>query len=118
MFYDYDLDVYDRDIYDPNTHNNLNQRAGWNTFYEHINGEGASFSIYSGEYKPFVGNWWNDKISSVLVAPRTLVILYEHINFTGRKKNLFNYKYSSPHLFNIHRDFNDIVSSIKTIQLA
>ena len=113
MFYNQDLYAYDQDFY-----RNLDQRAGWNTFYEHINGDGESFSLYSGEVKSFVGNPWNDIISSVRVAPRTLVILYEHINFTGRKKNLFNYKFNSSHLFNIHNDFNDIVSSIKTIQLA
>ena len=96
----------------------LNVRAPVNTFYEHINGSGESFNLNSGDKLAYVGNEWNDRISSVLVAPRTVVILYEHINFTGRKKSLFNYKFNSSHLFNIHRDWGDNTSSIKTYRLV
>lgn len=88
-----------------------------NRFFEHIDGNGASFTLNSGDRLSYVGDAWNDRISSVRVAPKTLVVLYEHINFTGRKKLLENSSNRS-HLFNIHEDFNDITSSIKTFRLC
>ncbi|WP_369799659.1 beta/gamma crystallin domain-containing protein [Brevibacillus sp. SKDU10] len=88
-----------------------------NRFFEHIDGNGASFTLNSGDSLSYVGDRWNDRISSVRVAPRTLVVLYEHINFTGSTKILENLRNRS-RLFNIHEDFNDMVSSIKTFRLC
>ncbi|WP_353957735.1 beta/gamma crystallin domain-containing protein [Peribacillus sp. NJ4] len=100
-----------------NNYSHSVERALVNTFYHHINEGGASFTLNTGDSMAFVGDLWNDQISSVVVAPKTQVILYEHINFSGRKKILTN-RSNDYWRFNIHRDFNDTVSSIKTYQLA
>ncbi len=65
-------------------------RQSVNRFYEHINGEGMSFTLNSGEIV-ICGNPWNDRISSVRVAPKTLVILYTHINYGHPVKILENW---------------------------
>ncbi|MCA1048134.1 peptidase inhibitor family I36 protein [Bacillus toyonensis] len=87
-----------------------------NRFYEHINGGGMSFTLNSGERLSYVGDPWNDRISSVSVAPRTLVILYTDINYGHPVKILENFGNTS-YLFNIHQDFNDVTSSIKTFRI-
>ncbi len=107
---------YENPYYD-NPYNYLDVQHRVNRFFEHIDGTGSSFTMNSGDRLSYVGDPWNDRISSVRVAPNTLVILYEHINFRGRKKILENLSNRS-HLFNIHKDFNDITSSIKTYRLC
>ncbi|MGM2748643.1 hypothetical protein BK718_03320 [Bacillus thuringiensis serovar andalousiensis] len=87
-----------------------------NRFYEHIDGQGMSFTLNSGERLSYVGDPWNDRISSVLVAPKTLVILYTHINY-GHPVKILENNGNSPYPFNIHEDFNDRVSSIKTFRI-
>ncbi len=75
--------MYWRDFYFYNQYSyNLNFRGPVNTFYEHINGVGMSFTLNSGEIV-ICRDPWNDRISSVLVAPLTLVVLYEHRGFGG-----------------------------------
>lgn len=37
----------------------------------------------SGEFKEVLEDWCNDRISSVLVAPLTFVVLYQHRGFGG-----------------------------------
>ncbi|MEK4504300.1 peptidase inhibitor family I36 protein [Bacillus sp. FSL R12-0069] len=103
--YEYNTDVQ---------HTNFQQFV--NRFYEHINGTGMSFTLNSGSNLPYVGNPWNDKISSVSVAPKTLVILYKDAKFGPPVKILEN-SGNIPYLFNIHKDFNDVVSSIKTFRI-
>ncbi|UHA73473.1 beta/gamma crystallin domain-containing protein [Paenibacillus sp. 481] len=103
--------------YNPEHYDQSDARQQVNRFFEHINGTGMSFALNSGNDLSYVGNPWNDRISSVRVAPKTLVVLYEHANFSGLKKILENKTHNS-HLFNIHSDFNDKVSSIKTYRLC
>lgn len=88
----YHLDYTDRRYHE------LNIQGPVNYFYDHINGQGWSFIINSGDtMAQLVGG---DRISSVRVAPKTLVILYQHINFHGASLNLENYGNSS-RLFNL-----------------
>lgn len=96
---------------------NINQSV--NSFFEHINATGSSFRMNTREYMEYVGDVWNDKISSVRVAPKTIVILYEHRGFQGYRLPLIN-RSNSPALFNLtgFRDWNDRVSSIKTLRLC
>ncbi|PFB89779.1 hypothetical protein CN273_00070, partial [Bacillus thuringiensis] len=83
-----------------------------NTFYEHI------FTLNSGERLSYVGDPWNDRISSVLVAPLTLVVLYEHRGFGGRVRYLVNTGNSSQ-IFNlVEGGLGDNTSSIKTYRLC
>ncbi|AWC33027.1 hypothetical protein ACRS6Y_16175 [Bacillus cytotoxicus] len=97
---------------------NLNFRGPVNTFYEHINGAGSSFTMNSGEFKEVLEDWWSDRISSVLVAPLTLVVLYQHRGFGGRVRYLVNTG-NSPQLFNlVEGGWGDNTSSIKTYRLC
>ena len=70
----------------------------YNTFYEHINGGGRFLELLSGERKEYVGNDFNDKISSVSVAPYSVVILFENRGFRGQKGVLRN-ETAFPQLF-------------------
>ena len=104
--------------YEYNQYNyNDDFRQSVNRFYEHINGGGLHFTLNSGNRLSYVGDPWNDRISSVLVAPRTLVILYTHINF-GHPVKILENSGSTPNLYNIHDDFNDRASSIKTFRIC
>ncbi|PER20648.1 hypothetical protein [Bacillus cereus] len=106
---------YSNDI---NNHNDLNARqSNINIFHEHINGGGANFTIFSGGSMEYVGDLWNDQISSVTVAPRTLVILFEHRGFQGATYRLTN-SGDFPYLFNLPGPWNDITSSIVTYRLG
>ncbi|MCU4998387.1 MULTISPECIES: hypothetical protein [Bacillus cereus group] len=108
MFYNNDINNY----YDLNT-----RQSNTNIFHEHINGGGANFTMFSGDSMDYVGNLWNDQISSVTVAPRTLVILFEHRGFKGATYRLTNNGDSS-YLFNLPKPWNDITSSIVTYRLG
>lgn len=52
-------------------------------FFEHINYGGASYTLGSGQIQSFVGNAWNDRISSIQVTDQCTVTAYQHINFGG-----------------------------------
>ncbi|MDA2118510.1 beta/gamma crystallin domain-containing protein [Bacillus cereus] len=89
-----------------------------NRFFEHINGVGRSFVVYSGEFNEYVGDYFNDKISSISIAPRTVVLSFEHRGYQGEFNILIN-RFNDPQLINIHKnDWNDRVSSIKTYRLC
>jgi hypothetical protein len=103
--------------YNPDVYSDLDVRQGINRFYEHINGGGMSFIVVTGSDLEYVGEPWNDRISSVRVAPRTLVVLYEHRGFRGRIVQLIN-RSNSPHLWNLTHYGGDKTSSIKTFRLA
>lgn len=54
-------------------------------FYEHANTGGSSFgdSTSSEKKTSYVGNWWNDKISSVQLSGVGVTCIYDHSNFAG-----------------------------------
>ncbi|MCP4105726.1 MAG: peptidase inhibitor family I36 protein [Desulfobacteraceae bacterium] len=80
-------------------------------FYEHTNKKGAYFHGKAGG-EPFVKDNWNDKISSVWVREGYTVTIYEHSNFSGRKKLLKGRKGGT--LYNLTDiGFNDMISSYK-----
>ncbi|MCU4998386.1 MULTISPECIES: hypothetical protein [Bacillus cereus group] len=102
-----------------NNYHDLNARqSNTNIFYEHINGGGASFMIFTGDSIGYLGDitMSNDFISSVTVAPHTLVILFEHRDFYGASYRLIN-NGDFPQLFNLPKQWNDITSSIATSRL-
>lgn len=89
-----------------------------NRFYEHIDGKGMSLVVYSGEFIDYVGNFYNDKISSISVAPETVVLFFEDRGFLG-KVNFIENRSGQSKLVNIHKgDFQDKISSIKTYRLC
>ena len=52
--------------------------------YEHANYGGASYHVFNGEGNVgWIGDWWNDKVSSVHVSPGCQITLYEHANYAG-----------------------------------
>jgi hypothetical protein len=108
---------YNSSSYNPHFYNLQDVRQTDNIFYEHINGGGSSFPLRTGSSIASISHIWNDQISSVSVAPRTLVLLFEHPNFRGSTKLLENYG-TTPAFYNINNDFNDAASSIRTYPLC
>ena len=84
-----------------------------NTFYQDIDGMGISFTLPSGTTDlANVGEVWNDKISSVLVAPWSIVHLYEDADYGGQHIELAN-RSDNARLFNMDTNFNDKATSIQ-----
>jgi hypothetical protein len=58
-----------------------------NSFWEHVDkngvGYGDFFFLYTGERMPYVGDLWINRISAIMIAPRTRIEL-----FTGRNYSL------------------------------
>ncbi|MCP4353421.1 MAG: hypothetical protein GY795_48855, partial [Desulfobacterales bacterium] len=85
--------------------------GNYSVFYEHTNKKGAYF-YGKTEGDPFVGDNWNDKISSVWVRDGYTVTIYEHSDFSGRRKILQGRKGGT--LYNLTDiGFNDMISSYK-----
>ena len=60
--------------------------------FEHANFGGETYIIYNPDANTsFVGDWWNDKVSSVSVMPNCRITLFEHPNFGGNTINLYGY---------------------------
>lgn len=75
-------------------------------FYEHVNYQGASFCTSANS--SWVGQSWNDRVSSVKVKSGYKVQLYEHSNYGGRSITLSGDTSSLVSL-----GFNDLASSLK-----
>ena len=56
------------------------------TLYEHINYGGQSFHMTEGQSYAYLGDAWNDRVSSVQVSPRCELITYQHINYGGDRR--------------------------------
>lgn len=64
-------------------------------FYEHSNGKGGSTKRFGhGKYPNWTSiygdNWWNDRVSSVRVGPKTSVKIYKHDNFNHHQMTIVN----------------------------
>jgi hypothetical protein len=55
-------------------------------FYTDSNYRGRSFCLDGNERQSYVGDGFNDKISSIRVFGRTRVTVYEHENFHGARR--------------------------------
>ncbi|MEH7306747.1 beta/gamma crystallin domain-containing protein [Neobacillus drentensis] len=89
-----------------------------NRFFEHIDGKGMGLTVYSGEFIEYVGDFYNDKISSISIAPMTLILFFEDRGFKGKVNYLENWS-GEQKLFNIHKgELQDKISSIKTYRLC
>lgn len=90
-------------------------------FYEHINRKGASFSLAVGTNKSYVGNSWNDRISSVIPAcTGNWTVLYQHKNYGGKALAVENSNNMCRYYINLTdiklsngQSWNDQASSIK-----
>jgi hypothetical protein len=75
-------------------------------FYEHFNYKGDSFCVKSGEDASWVGDAWNDRISSIKVKGGASVRIFEHADYQGAEATA---RRSVPQL----NKFNDQISSYR-----
>lgn len=75
------------------------------TMFEHINFDGERREVDNGAFVPWIGNLWNDQVSSMQVLPGCVVNAYEHINFGGVHATFLG---SVPQ---VGDGWNDIISS-------
>jgi hypothetical protein len=91
------------------------------TFYEHIDKRGAKFNVHKGYQINYVGNGWNDKISSVVPSCKgRWTVLYQHRDFDGEALAIQNSSNSCRYYHNLTNyymqngnSWNDQVSSIR-----
>jgi hypothetical protein len=94
-------------------------------FFEHSDYAGGSVEWSKGtdvadltKWNTTSGEKWNDRISSIKVGSGVRVLIYEHINFTGRCMTLSsgrNYPYMDSQNANLSgtENWNDRISSLK-----
>lgn len=59
--------------------------------FEHANYGGANYVVYNPNANTsYVGDWWNDKVSSVSVLPGCHITLFEHANFGGDTTSIYD----------------------------
>ena len=75
--------------------------------FEHRHWQGASFRTNLNV--PWVGDWWNDRISGIIVASGTWKF-YEHINYGGSSWELKQGYYEYISDFGVP---NDVISSFQ-----
>lgn len=76
--------------------------------FEHADFSGRGRAVASGQSVPWVGNGWNDRISSVSCSPRCRLDVWEHRDFGGRRERFSG---DTPFVGNA---WNDRISSMKT----
>lgn len=75
--------------------------------FEHENFAGAEYIVNNGENADvdYVGDGWNDRISSAVVMPNCKIALFEHANHEGSSLTLWgNHSY-------VGNRWNDRISS-------
>jgi hypothetical protein len=82
-------------------------------FYEHVGEEGIELEIGAGLNYPDVGTFDN-RISSILMSPRTEITVFIDKNYTGRGKTYENDTDLWRYIDLVEDDFNDVISSVKT----
>ena len=79
------------------------------TFYEHKDSGGSSFDMFINEEKSYVGNSWNDKISSMSWVDGVKIEAYDAHGYGG-------WKWVIPGGDNGGKSWNDTISSIKVLE--
>lgn len=57
------------------------------TMYEHWHFEGEAKRVEAGAYVSFIGNLWNDVVSSVQVRSGCVLNVFEHADFAGAQNS-------------------------------
>jgi hypothetical protein len=78
-------------------------------YYEHQNFGGGSRGIHLGTARRYVGDDWNDRISSVSCAPGCRLKVWEHRDFAGASKS---FAVGGATVY-VGDDWNDRISSVK-----
>lgn len=90
-------------------------------FFEHINVKGARLNVRLGTNVRYVGDRWNDKISSVVpVCQGKWTVMYQHRDYKGEAIAIKNTAKTCRYYFNLTdyklsngKNWNDRVSSIR-----
>jgi Beta/Gamma crystallin len=80
-------------------------------YYEHENFKGEIRNIALGVTRRYVGDHWNDRISSVSCAPRCRLQVWEHRDFIGASKS-FGDRGATAY---VGDDWNDRISSARVV---
>ena len=56
------------------------------TMFEHINYGGGTFHIPEHQSYTYLGDVWNDRVSSVQVSAQCQLITYQHVNYGGDRR--------------------------------
>ncbi len=78
-------------------------------YYEHIDFQGESKEIPLGINRKYVGDHWNDQISSIACASRCHLHVWEHRDFLGESRFFAT---GGAHQY-VGDDWNDRISSMK-----
>lgn len=78
-------------------------------YYEHDSFKGQRRDIPAGLQRKYVGDAWNDKISSIACSPGCGLRVWEHRDFTGASKT-FNGAYVY-----VGDAWNDRISSMRVV---
>ena len=76
-------------------------------YFEHAHFDGARRSIGAGVSRNYVGDNWNDQISSIACYPGCAVTVYEHRDFAGARV-----RWASSILY-VGDAWNDQISSLR-----
>lgn len=79
-------------------------------FYEHVGYRGNSFCADRGDSRRYVGNRWNDQISSIKVDRGYKVQVCEHASYGGNCRVI---DHNTP---NVGRYWNDRISSFRVLR--
>ena len=76
-------------------------------YYEHANFGGEQRAIEGGVRRRYVGDHWNDRISSIACNPSCYVVVYEHRDYGGAHWTFH------PNIQYVGDDWNDAISSLE-----
>jgi hypothetical protein len=57
--------------------------------YEHPNFGGGNLFIPGGEGYTYLGDWWNDKITSIQIFGSYKLVVYQHSELQGESKTFY-----------------------------
>src|SRR5215510_3710672 len=81
--------------------------------YQHINWGGHTFTIRGNYNLSYIGDRWNDKVSSIACHSRCTITIYEHRDFGGHSF-VFGY-IGRPNTKYVGDYWNDRMSSAKVL---
>ncbi len=87
-------------------------KSGAVVMYEHSNFKGKSFTVEPNQNYSNVGEYWNDRISSIKVPNGCELSVYQDSSFGGKSKIFKPGQYP-----NIGNSWNDQISSLKTLEI-